>query len=81
MEVWKVVGFRNVDFKDSQGQQVTGYRLYLARQPESKNIFGLETHALFISKAHVDYIPQENQMIRINYNRYGKVSSIVPAEV
>lgn len=81
MEVWKVVGFRNVDFKDSQGQQVTGYRLYLARQPEKDNIFGLETHALFISKQHVDYVPQENQMIRINYNRYGKVSSIVPAEV
>ena len=81
MEVWKVVGFRNVDFKDSNGRQITGYRLYLARQPENRNIFGLETHALFFSKENVDYKPQENQMVRINYNRYGKVSSIVPEEV
>ena len=78
MEKWKVVGFRNVDFKDSQGVQVSGYRLYLAREPEVKNIFGLETHALFINKASVDYVPVENQMIVINYNRYGKVSSISP---
>lgn len=81
MEKWKVVGFRNVDFKDSEGRQVTGYRLFLAREPENKNIFGLETCALFVSKANVDYVPVENQMVIIGYNRYGKVSSVVPAEV
>lgn len=81
MEKWKVVGFRSVDFKDNNGQQVTGYKLYLARQPENKNIFGLETHSLFISKAYVDFVPVENQMVNISYNRYGKVASITPCEV
>lgn len=80
MEKWKVVGYRSVDFKDDRGNQVTGYKLYLARQPESNNVFGLETHSLFISKAHVDYVPKENQMVSISYNRYGKVASIVPCE-
>lgn len=81
MDVWKVVGYRNVDFKDSNGKQVTGYKLYLARQPEAQNIFGLETHSLFISREYVDYTPIENQMVTIYYNRYGKVASICPYEV
>lgn len=81
MEVWKVVGFRKCDFIDSQGIHVKGYRLFLARQPERNNIVGLETHAMFISSAYVDYIPQENEMINIDYNRFGKVSKITPVEV
>lgn len=80
MEKWKVVGYRAVDFKDQSGAQVNGYKLYLARQPESKNIFGLEVHSLFISRAYVDYVPKENQMVGISYNRYGKVADIVPCE-
>ena len=78
MEKWKVVGYRSVDFKDERGNQVTGYKLYLARQPENSNVFGLETHSLFISKAYVDYVPKENEMVVISYNRYGKVASIAP---
>lgn len=77
MEKWKVVGYRSVDIKDERGH-VSGYKIYLARQPESHNIFGLETHSLFISKAYVDYVPKENEMVVISYNRYGKVASISP---
>lgn len=80
MEIWKVVGYRSVDFKDDRGQQISGYKLYLARQPEQNNIFGLETHSLFIAKNFVDYVPQENQMVQISYNRYGKVASVRPCE-
>lgn len=80
MEKWKIVGFREVNFTDNDGRSVNGWKLYLAREPENRNIFGLETHTLFISKAYVDFTPEENVMVMINYNRYGKVSSIVPVE-
>ncbi len=77
MEKWKVVGWREVDFKDNSGKQVTGTSLFLAR-PGEGNIHGLEVSKLFISKEYVDYTPIENQMIGINFNRYGKVQSIEP---
>ena len=75
MEKWKVVGWRKVNFKDSRDVQVDGTSLFLAR-PGEGSIVGLETQKLFISSQYVDYIPVENQMIGINYNRYGKVQSI-----
>lgn len=77
MEKWKVVGWRDVDFKDQRtGNQVTGISLFLAREPEDKKVHGLEVQKLFISDEYVDYDPVENQMIGINFNRYGKVQSI-----
>ena len=76
MEKWKVVGWRDVDFKDqSSGKQVAGTSLFLAR-PGEGNIHGLEVQKLFISREYVNYVPVENQMIGINFNRYGKVQSI-----
>lgn len=77
MEKWKVVGWRDVDFKDqSSGKQVAGTSLFLARPGEGDKIHGLEVQKLFISREYVDYKPVENQMIGINFNRYGKVQSI-----
>lgn len=77
MEKWKVVGWRNVNFTDqNSGKQVTGYSLFLARNPVSPDITGLEVQKMFISKEYVSYSPVENQMVAINFNRYGKVQSI-----
>ena len=76
MEKWKVVGWRNVDFKDPQGRHVSGYSLFLARPAQDDKVVGLEVQKIFISKQYVQYEPVENQMIGINFNRYGKVQSI-----
>lgn len=76
MDIWKIVGYRKVDFEDAQGKRVSGYNLYLAREPENKAIKGLEVQKLFYSDQYVDFVPSENQMIQILYNRYGKVGSI-----
>ncbi len=80
MEKWKIVGYRKVDFPAKDGGQVRGYNLYLAREPENRNIFGLETHSLFISEK-IGYVPVENDMVTIGFNRYGKVSYIAPVVV
>lgn len=50
--------------------------MFLARKPESPDIVGLEMQKIFISSDYVNYVPVENQMIGLNYNRYGKVQSI-----
>ena len=76
MEKWKVVGFRNVNFKDQDGRSVKGYTLFLARKAESPDIVGLECQKLFISSDRIPYCPAENDYIGITYNRYGKVQDI-----
>lgn len=80
MEKWKIVGYRKVNFTDSQGRNVNGYSLFLARPAQSSDVIGLEVQKIFISSVYVNYIPQENQIVSIAFNRYGKVSSIVPEE-
>ena len=36
MEIWKVVGYREVDFTDNNGTKVAGYKLYLDRSTQNK---------------------------------------------
>ena len=76
MEKWKVVGYRKVDFKDQDGRSVKGYTLFLARQSTDEAIVGLEVQKIFISSDRVPYTPVENEMIGLNYNRYGKIQDI-----
>lgn len=77
MEKWKVVGWRDVDFKDqSSGKQVTGTTLFLYGESDDPKVHGFVTQKLFISKEYVKYDPVLNQQIGINFNRYGKVQSI-----
>ena len=79
MEKWKVVGYRRADFESRDNAQIKGYTLFLAREPESKKIVGLEVLKLFISDS-VGYTPNENETVFITYNRYGKVAQVT-AEV
>lgn len=75
MEIWKVVGYRLVNFTDDNGRAVKGTSLFLAREPVNKNIVGLEVSKLFVG-ASIDYVPKENEMVEIAFNRYGKVTSV-----
>lgn len=81
MEKWNVIGYRKVDFKDGHGNNVQGYTLYLSRPASSSSTTGLEAQKMFISCQYVDYIPKENEMVNISFNRYGKVESVTPCEV
>lgn len=79
MEKWKIVGYRKVQFTDPQGRNVNGYSLFLARPAQHPDVVGLETQKIFIS-SNVDYTPQENQLVNIAFNRYGKVASVTPCD-
>lgn len=78
MEKWKIVGYRRVDFTGRDGKAVDGYNLYLAREPISERIVGLEVMKLFIARQYVDYEPRENEIVSITFNRFGRVEAIIP---
>ena len=77
MEKWKIVGYRRIDFTGRDGKAVDGYNLYLAREPISERIVGLEVMKLFICRQYIDYEPKVNEIVSICYNRFGHVESIV----
>lgn len=77
MEKWKVVGYRRCEFDSRDNAQIKGYTLFLAREPQSSRIVGLEVLKLFISD-FVGYTPKENETVFITYNRYGKVAQVTP---
>lgn len=81
-EKWLVVGFRPVNFTDEKTKKnVSGYTLYLLRDPKpdsaaEENVHGQIVEKLFISSEYVNYKPDLNDEIVLLYNKYGKVGSI-----
>ncbi len=81
-EKWLVVGFRPVNFKDKQSDKnVTGYTLYLSRNPDlesssEEKVEGQIVDKLFISSEYVKYTPELGDEIVLLYNKYGKVGAI-----
>lgn len=77
--MFQVIGYRNVNFKGQDGNDVTGVSYYLT-QPIDKNGEGLSTEKVFLSTAKVaenGYRPQLGDRVEVQYNRYGKVAAIV----
>lgn len=75
-EIWDVVGYRVVSFKDESGRMVNGYNLYLTRPGDPDKMSGTECQKLFISSQYVKYGPVVGDTVQLFFNRYGKVSSI-----
>lgn len=76
-EKWLVVGFRPVNFKDKQtGALVSGFSLFLQRDPMDDRVQGQEVDKIFISSEYVRYTPELGDEIVLIYNKYGKISSI-----
>lgn len=76
MEIYDVVGFKKVDFKDKDGKQIKGFSLHLARPFDADNAAGTEVRKEFISSQYVSYVPSVGDHVKLIYNRYGKISAI-----
>lgn len=73
----KVVGFKGLDFKTKDGQQISGVKLFLEYQEDKTN--GVCTDSAFLSDRRLeecDYIPAVGDEIELMYNRYGKITTI-----
>lgn len=78
--VYSCIGIRNVDFKGSDGNQVTGVNLYLTY--EDPQIQGLGSEKVFVNMKtfrELTYVPEVDNSCILMYNKYGKVSDIVRA--
>lgn len=77
--MYQIIGYRNVNFKGQDGNDVTGVSFYLTA-PITENGEGLTTEKVFLSTAKVaqnGYRPKIGDKVEIQYNRYGKVAAIV----
>lgn len=75
--IYKCIGLRNVDFKGSDGNQVSGLNLFLTYQ--DKNITGVGSEKVFIPSNRVQqlsFVPAVGSECELFYNKYGKVADI-----
>ncbi len=77
----KLLGYKRADFVTKDGNTITGYNVYLAREIDTRVGVGeaCERVYLFDAKLKREGIELSALMghnIRVYYNRYGKVDSI-----
>lgn len=75
--IYTCIGIRNVDFKGSDGNQVSGLNLFLSY--EDKNVTGVATEKVFIPSGRVQqlsFVPSVGSCCELFYNKYGKVADI-----
>lgn len=78
--MYTLVGTKNVDFKGSDGAQVSGVNLYFTY--EDPGVEGVATERVFVHSnkfMKLSFIPKVGGSCDLRYNKYGKISDILPA--
>lgn len=77
----KILGFENVQFNFNDGKTVKGVYVYLSDNAVNpQKVTGVRTERIFLSEskaAECNFIPKLGDNVQVNYNRFGKVQSIV----
>lgn len=81
----KIIGYRRNDFKAPEGNQITGYNIYIATEIDPRRGAGVSVERQYLSDAKLakeginlaDLLDRE---VKVYYNRYGRVDSIVPVD-
>ena len=77
-----VVGVQHMDFKGSDGQPVTGVKIFYTQQVDRKGLTGDVAGNFFVSRQYWDNLPYQPKCgdeCLVYFNRYGKVSSFAAA--
>lgn len=75
--VYTCIGIRNVNFKGTDGNQVSGMNLWLSYTDD--NIEGVGVEKVFIPSARVSklsFLPMLGNTCELFFNKYGKVQDI-----
>lgn len=78
--MYTLVGRKDVDFKGSDGKQVSGVTLFLTY--EDLEVEGVATEKVFVSSDRfmkLSFMPEVGGDCDLRYNKYGKVGDIVSA--
>lgn len=81
----KIIGYRRNDFNTNEGQRITGYNVYIATEIDPRRGDGVSVERQYLSDAKVekeglDLDALLGQEVKIYYNRYGRVDSIVTVD-
>lgn len=72
----KVIGYSKKHFEFDDGRSCDGFYLYLSE--ERRDTVGVATERVFVSNTKMDgYTPSVGDEIKVLYNRYGKVDSVM----
>lgn len=78
----KIIGYRRNDFNTRDGKSVTGYNVYIATDIDPRRGAGVSVERQYLSdaklaKEKIDLASLLDREIRVYYNRYGRLDSIV----
>lgn len=81
----KIIGYRRADFSGSDGKKVTGNNVYVATDIDSRYGAGMSVERLYLSdgkceRENIDLAALIDREIKVYYNRFGKIDSIVLAD-
>lgn len=81
----KIIGFRKNDFKTNEGVEVTGYSVYIATEIDPRRGAGVSVERQYLSDAKlvkegIDLAELMDHEVKVYYNRYGRVDSIVTVD-
>lgn len=81
----KIIGYRKNDFRAKDGVDITGYSVYIATDIDPRRGAGLSVERQYMSEAKlakegINLAELMDREVKVYYNRYGRVDSIVPAD-
>lgn len=76
--MFKVVGFRKVEYTNKANKEVRGTELYVVNDEVREGVTGYETDKLWLSE-RINYRPKQNENIRVYYNKFGSIDEVLPA--
>lgn len=73
--IYEVIGYRNSSFKSADGNTISGVTMYLTTG--DSYVTGVVAERVFVSTNKLNgYAPQLNDVVDVEYNKYGKVNSV-----
>lgn len=81
----KIIGYRRNDFNTNEGQRITGCNVYVATEIDPRRGAGVSVERQYLSdskmaKEGIDLADLMDHEVKIYYNRYGRVDSIVAVD-
>ena len=76
--MYKVVGYRKVQYTNKANKEVRGTELYVIDDEAREGVTGYQTEKLWLSE-RVSYRPKVNENIQVYYNKYGSIDEVMPA--
>lgn len=71
----KIVGFRHLDFKDNNGSQIVGDKIYFT-DDSNQYVTGVSTDTVFLPDGKLNFNLALGQIVDIRYNKFGKVDNV-----